>query len=108
MVTTARRRAIPAATKNNRLIYFFALNNIFIPNNTTTVAVRYGYNQLRRLRRQLPPTFDAASLGLPASYVNAMSFNTFPRITINGYGGTPILGYTGPSQVDLSARRPPT
>ena len=34
----------PAATKNNRLIYFFALNNTLVPNNTTTLAVRYGYN----------------------------------------------------------------
>jgi hypothetical protein len=89
----------PAATKNDRLIYFVALNNIFVPNNTTTVAVRYGYNSFQDFGGYYRSAFDAASLGLPAAYVNSMSFNTFPRITINGYGAAPILGYTGPSLV---------
>ena len=35
----------PGSTKNDRRVHFIALNNIFIPNNTTTVAVRYGYNR---------------------------------------------------------------
>ena len=32
-----------------------------------------------------------------------MSYNTFPRITINGYGAAPILGYTGPSLVTFGS-----
>jgi hypothetical protein len=89
----------PAATKNDRLINFIAVNNIFIPNNTTTVAVRYGYNRFQDFgNNEYGTATDAASLGLPASFVNGLTYNTFPRITVNGYGGTPLLGYTGPSQ----------
>jgi hypothetical protein len=94
----------PAATKNNRLIYFFALNNTLVPNNTTTLAVRYGYNSFDDFGGYYRTPFDAASLGLPASYVNAMSYNTFPRITINGYGAAPILGYQGPSLVTFGSQ----
>jgi hypothetical protein len=89
----------PAATKNDRLINFISLNNLFIPNNTTTVAVRYGYNQFKDWgNNEYGIATDAASLGLPPSYVSGLTYNTFPRITVNGYGGTPLLGYTGPSQ----------
>jgi outer membrane receptor protein involved in Fe transport len=89
----------PAATKNDRLINFVSLNNIFIPNNTTTVAVRYGYNQFKDWgSNEYGIATDAASLGLPASFVSGLTYNTFPRISVNGYGGTPLLGYTGPSQ----------
>ena len=92
----------PAATKNNRLIYFGALNNTLVPNNTTTLAVRYGYNHFDDFGGYYRSPFDAASLGLPSAYVSAMSFNTFPRITINGYGAAPILGYQGPSLVTFA------
>jgi hypothetical protein len=89
----------PAATKNDRLINFISVNNIFIPNNTTTVAVRYGYNQFKDWgANEYGIATDAASLGLPASYVSGLTYNTFPRISVNGYGGTPLLGYNGPSQ----------
>jgi hypothetical protein len=89
----------PSATKNDRLINFVSLNNIFIPNNTTTVAVRYGYNNFKDWgSNEYGIATDAASLGFPASYVNQLSFNTFPRITVNGYGGTTFLGYNGPTQ----------
>ena len=89
----------PAATKNDRVINFISLNNIFIPNNTTTVAVRYGYNQFQDFgSNEYATSTDAASLGLPASFVSGLTYNTFPRISVNGYGGTPLLGYAGPSQ----------
>jgi hypothetical protein len=89
----------PAATKNDRWINFISLNNIFIPNNTTTVAVRYGFNQFHDFgSNEYGIATDAASLGLPAGYVSGLTYNTFPRISVNGYGGTPLLGYTGPSQ----------
>ena len=97
----ARRSRRPR--KNNRLIYFFALNNIFIPNNTTTVAVRYGYNSFDDFGGYYRTPFDAASLGLPASYVNSMSYNTFPRVTINGYGGGAHPRLHGAEPGDLSS-----
>ncbi len=63
------------------------------------MAVRYGYNQFQDFgSNEYGSSTDAAALGLPASYVSALSYNTFPRISVNGYGGTPLLGYAGPSQ----------
>jgi hypothetical protein len=94
----------PAATKNDRLIYFLAVNNTLIPNNTTTLAVRYGYNRFNDFGGYYRTPFDAASLGLPSGYVGSMAYNTFPRITINGYGLTPVLGYAGPSLVTYSSQ----
>ncbi len=87
----------PGSSKNDRRTQFFALNNIFIPNNTTTVAVRYGFNHFHDFGGGYPD-FDAASLGFPSSYVSNLAFNTFPRIAVTGYGGNNLLGYTPPTQ----------
>src|SRR4029077_10488347 len=62
----------PGSSKNDRRTQFFALNNIFIPNNTTTVAVRYGFNHFHDFGGGYPD-FDAASLGFPSSYVNSLA-----------------------------------
>ncbi len=86
----------PGASMLLRTVNFFALNNILVPNNTTVVAVRYGYNRFLDAGGNFP-AFDASSLGLPASYVNSLAFNTFPQVAINGYGGTNTFGNNGPS-----------
>ena len=80
-----------------RTVDFFALNNIFVPSANTAIAVRYGVNRFQDFGGNYP-AFDAATLGLPASLVNAMTFNTFPQVSITGYGGTNILGNGGPSR----------
>ena len=80
-----------------RTVDFFALNNIFVPNSNTAIAVRYGYNRFQDFSGNYP-TFDAGSLGLPSSLTGAMTFNTFPQISITGYGGTNILGNNGPTR----------
>ena len=87
----------PGSSTLFRTVNFVSLNNIFVPNNTTAIAVRYGYNRFNDDGTNFPE-FDAATLGLPASYVNALSFNTFPNIAIAGYGGTTTMGNNGPSQ----------
>ena len=53
-VRTARFPAIPSASLLFRTVDFFALNNIFVPDANTAIAVRYGYQPLPGLRRQLP------------------------------------------------------
>jgi hypothetical protein len=83
----------PGASLLFRTVDFFALNNIFVPNSTTTVAVRYGYNEFQDNGGNYPK-FDAAKLGLPSALVGAMTFNTFPTVSITGYNG---LGNGGPS-----------
>jgi hypothetical protein len=83
----------PGASLLFRTVDFFALNNIFIPNSNTTVAVRYGYDRFEDFGGNYP-AFDAAKLGFPSSLVGAMTFNTFPTVSITGYNG---LGNGGPS-----------
>ena len=88
----------PGGGKNNRVVNFGAVNNICIPDNQTTVAVRYGYNHFLD-NGGYYLDFDAASLGFPPSYTSVLPFNTFPNITLAGYGtgtGTTI-GNNGPS-----------
>jgi hypothetical protein len=88
----------PGASLLLRTINFVAINNVFVPNNTTTVAVRYGDNNFYDSGANYP-TFDAATLGLPAGYVNQLTYNTFPAIAITGYGGATTVGNSGPSNV---------
>ena len=94
-----------------------ALNNIFVPDARTAIAVRYGINRFQDFGGNYP-AFDAASLGFPSSLVSAMTFNTFPQVSMTGYGGTNALGNGGPSRtthldahgqrVDVAAHRAAT
>jgi hypothetical protein len=83
----------PGASLLFRTVDFFALNNIFVPNANTAIAVRYGYNRFEDFGGNYP-AFDAATLGFPSSLVSAMTFNTFPTANITGYNG---LGNGGPN-----------
>jgi hypothetical protein len=87
----------PSASLLFRTVDFIALNNIFVPNANTAIAVRYGYNRFKDFGGNYP-AFDAATLGFPASLVKAMTFNTFPQVSITGYGGTNALGNGGPNR----------
>jgi hypothetical protein len=87
----------PSASLLFRTVDFFALNNIFVPDANTAIAVRYGINRFQDFGGNYP-SFDAATLGFPASLVSAMTFNTFPQVRITGYGGTNALGNGGPSR----------
>ena len=84
----------PGGSMLFRTINFFSLNNILIPDNRTTIAVRYGYNRFFDDGTNYL-AFDSGSLGFPASYVNQLPYNTFPNITVSGYSG---LGNNGPSR----------
>jgi hypothetical protein len=84
----------PNASLLFRTVDFFALNNIFVPNSNTAIAVRYGANRFQDFGGNYP-SFDAATLGFPSSLVSAMTFNTFPTVNITGYNG---LGNGGPSR----------
>ena len=88
----------PQASMLFRTVDFVAVNNIFVPNASTAIAVRYGSNRFKDFGGNYPE-FDAATLGLPGSLVNAMTFNTFPQASITGYNvGMNALGNTGPNQ----------
>ncbi|MGE3844664.1 MAG: carboxypeptidase regulatory-like domain-containing protein [Vicinamibacterales bacterium] len=87
----------PGASTLFRTVDFFALNNVFVPNANTAIAVRYGFNRFKDFGGNYPE-FDAATLGFPSSLVNAMTFNTFPSVSITGYGGNTTLGNGGPNR----------
>ena len=88
----------PQASMLFRTVDFLAVNNIFVPNASTAIAVRYGFNRFKDFGSNFP-AFDAATLGLPASLVSAMTFNTFPTANITGYNvGTNALGNSGPNE----------
>jgi hypothetical protein len=84
----------PSASLLFRTIDFVALNNILVPSANAAVSVRYGLNRFKDFGGNYPK-FDAATLGFPADFVNAMTFNTFPTVSITGYNG---LGNGGPSR----------
>lgn len=88
----------PGASLLLRTVRFFAVNNVFVASSTTTVTVRYGDNNFYDSGSNYP-LFDAATLGLPASYVSQLTYNTFPAVAIAGYGGTTTVGNTGPSNI---------
>jgi len=69
-----------------RDIHFVSANNIFIPNNTTTVAVRYGYNTFNDNGGNFMD-FNTATLGYPADLNALLSPNAFPAVTMSGYQG---------------------
>ncbi len=84
-----------------RTVNFFALNNVFVPNNTTAVAVRYGYNRFFDSGNNFPD-YDARTLGFPSSYVDALTLNTFPAVALTGYfqnAQNNTIGNTGPSHI---------
>ena len=67
-----------------RDIHFISANNIFIPNNTTTVAVRYGYNTFNDNGGNFA-SFDTSALGYPSNVTSLLSENAFPAVTMSGY-----------------------
>src|SRR5262249_1539194 len=77
-----------------RTVHLVTVNNIWVPNNTTAVAFRYGYNQFKD--DCVPAPFDPSTLGFAPSYINALPYKKFPLITVDGYfgqrGGGRLMG----------------
>ena len=86
--------ADPSGTTLFRTVNFFSTNQIIIPNNTTAVAVRYGYNRFLNDGTNYAGGFDAASLGYPAYLRQRLADNAFPSITMTGYSN---IGHGGRS-----------
>ncbi len=65
-------------------------NATIVPDATTVVAIRWGFNRFYSRSTQASAGFNLASLGLPASLVNATPNTAFPAITmsdLSSYGG---------------------
>jgi hypothetical protein len=99
--------ADPSGTIGYRTIHFFSTNQIIVPNNSTAVAVRYGYYYFLGDGTNFKGGFDASSLGYPSSFTNVLTDGAYPSVTMNGYsnighGGRNITlfeGHTGNATV---------
>lgn len=61
----------------------FGQNNVFTLNPTTVATISYGQNRFPNNTLDLTTNYDqAASLGFPASYANALQKKAFPAITM--------------------------
>ena len=96
-----------------RTVHLITLNNLWVPNNTTAVAFRYGYNQFKD--DCVPAPFDPATLGFATSYINILPFKKFPIMNVDGYSGArgggqllgdrtflPILWYSNNANASVS------
>jgi len=76
--------ADPGQGTEVRRAHIVSLNNLFVPNNNTVVSLRYGWTYFKD-NEEPYSDYDVASLGFPASYVNAMTYQKFPSATLEGY-----------------------
>ena len=75
-----------------------ALNSTHVVNPSTVVTLRAGWMSFPSFGTPGSADFDMASLGFPASYVNAVAAEKFPRITVlnmGQVGGGALIGDAG-------------
>ena len=92
--------ADPSGTMLFRTVNFFSTNQVIVPDNTTAVAIRYGYNRFLNDGSNYADGFDAAVLGYPSNFTSVLTDGAFPSITLNGYsnighGGRSLTTYVG-------------
>ena len=84
--------ADPAGTIGYRTIHFLSSNQIIVPNNSTAIAIRYGYYYFLGDGTNYAAGFDASTLGYPTSFTSVLTDGAFPAITLNGYSS---IGHGG-------------
>ena len=71
-----------------RTVHSMALNNIWVPSNSSVWAFRYGYNSF--VDDCVPAEFDPSTLGFSQGYLSTLSQNNllpkFPDFDVQGYG----------------------
>ena len=78
-----------------RTVHVLAVNNIWIPSNTSVWAFRYGYTSFAD--DDIPTEFDPGTLGFASSYLSLVPRKKFPEMDIEGYGRSgDILGDRSP------------
>ena len=69
-------------------MHVLALNNIWVPSNSSVWSFRYGYNSF--VDDCVPADFDPGTLGFAQGYINTLSQNNlrpkFPDFDVSGYG----------------------
>jgi trimeric autotransporter adhesin len=71
-----------------RTVHVLALNNIWVPTNSSVWSFRYGYNSF--VDDCVPAEFDPSTLGFAQGYLSTLSQNNllpkFPDFDVAGYG----------------------
>jgi trimeric autotransporter adhesin len=86
----------------DRLTHVATLNNTYVVNSTTVLALRYGWTRFDD-DRALPYDFDARTLGFNPAFGNAIQVQKFPQINLTGYSGTGFTGLNDTSYYSRSA-----
>jgi hypothetical protein len=78
---------LPGASSNGPYLLYrkvdaSAVNSIMTLNPTTVLTVRYGFNRFPNRTVGVSYGFNPTTLGLPASYANAVQAQYFPTITL--------------------------
>jgi hypothetical protein len=81
-----------------RTVNVLAINNTWIPSDTSVITFRYGYTTFED--DCVPLAFDTGTLGFSPNFLSLLDQNNllrkFPRITATGYAaGTNLLGSRG-------------
>ena len=76
--------ADPAEGLLLRTVHVLTLNNVFIPSSSTVYGFRYGFTQF--VDDDVPNAFDPATLGFSPNFTNAITYDKFPSLNIQGYG----------------------
>jgi hypothetical protein len=74
----------------DRKVHVVGLNNNYVLNSTTVLALRFGWNRFDD-SNALPNPFDPSTLGFNAAYLSAMPGKKFPRMDLGDFG---IMGFT--------------
>ena len=84
--------ADPSGTIGYRTIHFFSTNQIIVPNNSTAVAVRYGYYYFLGDGTNFKAASTHRPLDIQPSFTSVLTDGAYPSISTNGYSG---IGHGG-------------
>jgi hypothetical protein len=76
----------PNAAPLKRRIHVGVVNNTWLPNSSTVVALRYGQTSFIDDCGIAITEFDPASLGFNPAFTNTISRDKFPRLNVDDYG----------------------
>ena len=79
-----------------------AINAIATLNPTTVLSARFGFNRFPNIYNYVSQGFNQSTLGLPASYVNALQISEFPGISLSQAGDS--IGGGSPSNIVYSSK----
>lgn len=77
-----------------RRVHILALNNTYIPSDSSVATFRVGWTRFDD-NDTLTQDFDPATLGFNSSFVNALPIKKFPLARIEGYGESGVSSTIG-------------